>query len=199
MNTKDMKSLAIPFDLKTGLVANYPSIRRKLSQMKGMYADEEAFNSMVKDNPLVYEFYDMRLPENAGEIAFGTSITYPGKVGTEYFMTKGHFHQVLETGEVYYCLRGHGYMMMENPEGDVETQEMKAGVAIYVRPRYAHRSINVSSTEPLITFFAFRADAGHDYGTIETKGFRKLIIETSSGPTVVDNPKWNPLENLVSV
>jgi len=190
-----MKSLVIPFDLKTGLVPNHPPIQRKLSQMKGMYADQEAFDKMVKDDPLVYEFHDMHLPENAGEIAFGTSITYPGKVGAEYFMTKGHFHQILETGEVYYCLRGHGYMMMESPEGDVETQEMKSGMAVYVPPRYAHRSINVGSTEPLITFFAFRADAGHDYGTIETKGFRKLIVETSSGPSIVDNPKWKSATN----
>ena len=105
-------------------------------------------------------------------------------------MTKGHFHEVLETAEVYYCLRGHGYMMMESPEGDVEAQEMKPGIAVYVPQRYAHRSINVHSTEPLVTFFAFRGDAGHDYGTIETKGYRKLIVETETGPTLVDNPKW---------
>ena len=185
-----MKSLAIPFDLKTGLVAGRQPIQRKLSQMKGMYADEKAFAAMMQEDPIVYEFYDMHLPEQAGEIAFGTSITYPGKVGAEYFMTKGHFHEILETGEVYYCLRGQGYMMMESPEGDVETREVTPGVAIYVPPRYAHRSINVSSTEPLITFFAFRADAGHDYGTIETKGFRKLVVETPNGPAVVDNPKW---------
>ena len=162
--------------------------------MKGMYADEKAFNGMLKEDPLVYEFHDMQRPENAGEVAFGTSITYPGKVGAEYFMTKGHFHEVLDTGEVYFCLRGHGYMMMESPEGDVESQEMKPGVAVYVPPRYAHRSINVSAVDPLVTFFAFRGDAGHDYGTIETKGFRKLVVETSAGPAVVDNPKWKSLE-----
>jgi glucose-6-phosphate isomerase len=189
-----MKSLAIPFDLNTGLAPNYGSIQRRLSQMKGMYADENAFNISVKNDPLVYEFYDMHLPDKAGEIAFGTSIIYPGKVGAEYYMTKGHFHKVLETGEVYYCLHGVGYMMMESPEGDVETREMKPGTAVYVPPRYAHRSINIGPAEPLVTFFAFRGDAGHDYGTIETKGFRKLIVETGSGPAMVDNPKWKRSE-----
>ena len=185
-----MKSRVVNFDMKNGLSPDSKSIPRKLSQMKGMYADEKAFVELVKKDPLVYEFYDMHLPETSGEVAFGTSITYPGKVGNEYFMTKGHFHEVLDTGEVYYCLRGQGIMMMESPEGDVETQEMKTGAAVYVPPRYAHRSINVSSTEPLISFFAFRGDAGHDYGTIETKGFRKLVVEKNGKPVVVDNPKW---------
>jgi len=185
-----MKSMLVNFDLMTGLSKEKEPIQRKLSQMRGMYADEKAFDEMVGRDPLVYEFHDMHLPETDGEVAFGTSITYPGKVGNEYFMTKGHFHEVLDTGEVYYCLRGHGVMMMESPEGDVEVQEMKPGGAVYVPPRYAHRSINVGSVDPLISFFAFRADAGHDYGTIETKGFRKLVVEKDGAYAVVDNPKW---------
>jgi len=159
--------------------------------MAGMYADETRRAEMVdQDDVVVYEFYDLGLPERPGEVAFGTSITYPGKVGDEYFMTKGHFHTILETAEVYYCLRGHGYMLMENPEGDWEARELTPGRAVYVPERYAHRSINVSDSEPLVTFYAFRGDAGHDYGTIETKGFRKLIVERDGKPEVVDNPKW---------
>jgi len=187
----DLKSLLIAFDMKTGLSPEKKPIQRRLSKMKGMYADDEAFAKMLDgDDPLVYEFYDLGLPEEAGEIAFGTSIVYPGKVGDEYFMTKGHFHTILETGEVYYCLHGRGRMLMENPEGDWETRELKAGAAVYVPPRYAHRSINTSSDETLVTFFAFRADAGHDYGTIETKGFRKLVVDRDGKPKIVDNPKW---------
>ncbi len=30
-------------------------------------------------------------------------------------MTKGHFHTVLETAEIYYTLQGRGYMVMETP------------------------------------------------------------------------------------
>ena len=106
-------------------------------------------------------------------------------------MTKGHFHSKIETAEIYYCLRGHGYLLMENPEGDVELREMTPGVSVYVPPKFAHRSINISDTEPFVMFFVFRADAGHDYKTIETKGFRKLIIEKDGKPTIIDNPKWN--------
>ena len=76
------------------------------------------------------------------------------------------------------------------PEGAVEVQELKKGQAVYVPGRYAHRSINISPSEPLITFFAFPGHAGHDYGTIESKGFRKLVVERDGKPALIDNPRW---------
>ena len=79
--------------------------------------------------------------------------------------------------------------MLESPEGDWDVQELTPGKALYVPKRYAHRSINIGN-EPLITFFAFRADAGHDYGTIESKGFRKLIVETDGKMEIINNPNW---------
>jgi glucose-6-phosphate isomerase len=191
MSMDQMKSLLLNFDLKTGLSPDRPSIQRRLSAMTGMFSDEEAYTKkLAQEDALIYEFYDLGIPEKVGDIAFGTSITYPGRVGDEYYMTKGHFHTILDTGEVYYCLAGEGMMLMEDPEGDWEVQHLKAGASVYVPPRYAHRSINVSSTESLVTFFAFRADAGHDYGTIESKGFRKLVKDKAGSPEFVDNPKW---------
>lgn len=187
----NVKSTLIDFDLVSGLSKGREPIRRNLSKMAGIFYDRTAFDAEVgKDDKLVYEFYDMGVPETSGDVAYGTSITYPGKVGDEYHMTKGHFHTVLDTAEVYYCLRGHGLMMMESPEGEVEVQELVAGKAVYVPGRYAHRSINISADEPLITFFAFPGHAGHDYGTIETKGFRKLVVERDGKPTLIDNPRW---------
>ena len=158
--------------------------------MNHMFLNNEAYQKMLDaGDPLVYEFYELGTPEDAGDIAFGTSIVYPGKVGNEYFMTKGHFHNVLDTGEVYICLQGHGFMLLENPEGDWSVQELLPGKSVYCSKRYAHRSINIGN-EPLVTFFAFRGDAGHDYGTIEKKGYRKLMVEVEGKPSVEDNPKW---------
>jgi len=191
MDTENTKSTLIDFDLSTGLSKNKKPIQRHLSDMAGMFSDETAFDERVaRDDAIVYEFYDMGVPESEKEIAYGTSITYPGKIGEEYFMTKGHFHTVLDTAEVYYCLRGHGYMLMENPEGDWEAREIKPGLAVYVPPSFAHRSVNISADEPLITFFAFPGHAGHDYGTIESKGFRKLIVERNGASKIIDNPRW---------
>ncbi|MBI9106193.1 MAG: glucose-6-phosphate isomerase [Spirochaetales bacterium] len=188
---ENLQSVITDFDLKSGLSKTKESLQRKLSNMKDMFYDEEAYNkALASEDTLVYEFYDMGVPDSEKEVAYGTSITYPGKIGDEYYMTKGHFHTVLDTAEVYYCLSGHGYMLMENPEGAWETAELTPGKAVYVQGRWAHRSINVSSSEPLVTFYAFPGHAGHDYGTIETKGFRKLIVEKNGTPEIIDNPKW---------
>ena len=183
------KAFTIYLDLKDGISDEIKPIQRRVSDMEGMYSDAESEKSLISgENPLVYEYYDLGAPEHPGDLAFGTSIVYPGKVGNEYFMTKGHFHSILETAEIYYCLRGKGYMLMENPEGDWDAKELSAGTAVYVPKRYAHRTINTGN-EPLITFFAFRADAGHDYGTIETNGYKKLIVEIDGRTEIIDNPK----------
>lgn len=180
---------SIFFDMKTGMSDERKPTRRFLSQMKGMYADDAAYEASVMANDeIVYDFFELGLPETPGDLLLGTSIVYPGKVGNEYFMTKGHFHTILDTAEVYYCLSGKGYMLMENPEGDWDAQLLTPGRAVYVPGRYAHRSINFGD-EKLVTFFVFRSDAGHDYGTIETKGFRKLIVEKDGKPAIIDNPK----------
>ena len=185
------KGFVLDFALEDGMSKTATSTKRKLSQMQDMYLDADAAQKLVDaGDPVVYEFYEVGAPEHAGDLAFGTSITYPGKVGKEYYMTKGHFHTILETAEVYYTLSGSGYMLTENPEGDVQLHALEPGKAVYVPQRYAHRSINTGDT-PLVTFFTFRGDAGHDYGTIETQGYRKLVIEGEDGkPTVIDNPKW---------
>lgn len=189
--TPTIRSVSTQFDLSTGLAAGTASLRRPLSAMAGMYADAEAFAEAVAvDDVLSYEFYDMGVPSLETEIAYGTSVTYPGRVGDEYFMTKGHFHTRLEAAEIYLCLSGEGIMLMESPEGDVQVEEFRAGRSVYVPGRYAHRSINTSATEPLITFFAFPGDAGHDYGTIETKGFHKIVVDRDGVPTLQDNPRW---------
>ena len=189
MSTHTALSTIAGFDLTTGASPSREPIRRRLSDMATYYADQDAAAAAVENgDPLVYEYYDMGVRSTSGDVAYGTSTTFPGKVGDEYFMTKGHFHSVLDTAEVYYCLRGNGYLLMENPEGDWEFQELTPGQAVYVPGRYAHRSINVSPDEPFVTFFAFPGHAGHDYGPIESRGFSKLVVERDGRPQVVDNP-----------
>ena len=178
------------FDLINGKSENKVSSKRLLSQMKGMFFNQKAYESALeKEDKMVYEFYELDLPSTDGNLLFGTSIVYPGKIGDEYHMTKGHFHTILDTAEVYYCLSGEGYLMMENPEGDWKAEKFTPGQAVYAPGRYAHRSIN-TGTEPLVTFFVFRSDAGHDYGTIETKGFRHLVVEQDGKEKIIENPNW---------
>jgi glucose-6-phosphate isomerase, archaeal len=164
---------------------------RRLSSMRGQFADQQAYKTqMEKDDLVLYEVYDLQRPEEAGELLHGISIVHPGKVGNEYFMTKGHFHTVLATAEIYHCLKGVGVMVMETPEGDWAVEELCPGKILYVPPRWAHRSVNTGDQEDLVTFFVYPGNAGHDYGTIETQGFRKLALEVNGQLQISDNPRW---------
>jgi glucose-6-phosphate isomerase len=185
-----------PFTFDISMPGGVPSrcdrhVVRRLSSMKGQYADRKAYERLLaEEDPLVYEVYEVDRPQTVGELSLGLSVVHPGKVGDEYFMTKGHFHVELETAEIYQCLKGEGVMVMETPEGEWSVQELRPGRVLYIPPRWAHRSVNTGSTEDLVMFFIYPAHAGHDYGTIEKQGFRKLIVERDGQPQIVDNPRW---------
>jgi len=165
-------------------------VTRTLSALRGQFSDEGAYGAaLARDDALLYEVYELARPAVAGELLHGLSIVHPGKVGDEYYMTKGHFHAELATGEIYHCLRGLGMMVMETPEGAWAVEPLAPGKVLYVLPRWAHRSVNTGE-EDLVTLFVYPGNAGHDYGTIERRGFRKLVVERDGAPRVVDNPRW---------
>jgi glucose-6-phosphate isomerase len=190
----------VPFTFEISELSCIPSrydnhIIRTLKSMRGQYLDGAAFEKMLADeDKILYEVYETRRPQNSGELLNGISIVHPGLVGNEYNMTKGHFHQVLETAEIYVCLKGHGFMVMENPSGEWSVEALKPGRVLYVPPAWAHRSVNTSLDEDLIFLFVYPGHAGHDYGTIERRGFRKLVVHTDGGPQIIDNPRWESVK-----
>jgi glucose-6-phosphate isomerase len=189
---RSIKPFTFDIDLENCKIIDADNhIERNLSDMEGQYVDEDSYKEMIeKDDTLLYEVYEKLVPEKPGELIQGLSIVHPGKVGKEYFMTKGHFHSILETAELYLCLKGKGMMIMETPEGDWAIEELIPHKALYVPGRWAHRSVNISDTD-LVALFVYPANAGHDYATIKEKGFRKIVIEENGIPIIKDNPKWN--------
>jgi glucose-6-phosphate isomerase len=168
-------------------------IVRRLSAMRGQFANRQALEAMAAESDrILYEVYEIARPEAPGELRQGVSIVHPGQVGDEYFMTKGHFHVVLNDAEVYLCLRGQGMMVMETPEGEWAVEPLEPQRILYVPPRWAHRLVNTGLGEDLVTFFVYGGDAGHDYGSIERNGFRKIVVERGGLPEIADNPRWLP-------
>ena len=114
----------LPFTFTIALPDAIPSpfdnhIQRNLSSMQGQFLDEQAYQKQLEIEDLpIYEVYEITRPETYGELMQGISIVHPGKIGSEFFMTKGHFHTILETAEIYYVLKGEGFMVMETPEGE---------------------------------------------------------------------------------
>jgi len=188
---------AAPFGFDISLAGQWTAqfdnhLQRRLSALRGQFSNDEAFRALLDTgDPVIYEVVEIERPKKAGELLTGISVVHPGKVGSEYFMTMGHFHTIRDTAEIYYCLRGRGLLLMENADGEWTTEEFRPGRVVYVAPEWAHRSINLSADEDLMTFFAYPGHAGHDYATIETNGFRKLVLEQNGEAAVVDNPAWS--------
>lgn len=192
--------LDLPFTLQVWPDESYletfdNQIMRQLSDLEGQFLDEPAYeNELRKNDTIVYEVFEKKRPELAGELLHGISIIHPGKIGDEYYMTKGHFHDELATAEIYYCLQGEGMMVMETLEGDWSVEAFSAGDLVYVCPSWAHRSVNVSLEDDLVMLFVYPGNSGHDYGSIEHQGFRKVVVARDGQPAIIDNPRWVPPE-----
>jgi glucose-6-phosphate isomerase len=104
-------------------------------------------------------------------------------VGNEYFMTKGHYHTILHTAEIYLCIRGEGYMLMKTGEGQCIAEPMRRGRMVYVPPYWAHRSVNTGE-DVLVSFCVYPGDAGHNYGDIQLEGFPKRVMRVEGKPSI---------------
>lgn len=151
---------------------------RRASAMRGHYADEDALERLIVDHqdPVHYEVFEVPVPEEYGHLMYCISTLQPGTVGDECFMTKGHYHTVINTSETYLCLRGEGYMLMKTTDGRFSAERMVRNKMVYVPPYWAHRSVNTGD-EPLVSYCVYNAEAGHNYGDIEKEGFVKRVYK----------------------
>ena len=172
--TSLIQPFGVQLDLVEGLMEN-PTRRteRRASALRGHYRDSAALEKIIADDdPVHYEVLEVPVPEETGHLMFCISRLFPGTVGDECFMTKGHYHTRVNTGEIYLALRGKGLMMMKTPDGECRWEEFRPGRMVYVPPYWGHRSINTGD-EPLVSFCVYPGEAGHNYGDIETEGFPK--------------------------
>jgi glucose-6-phosphate isomerase len=164
-------------------------IIRKLSDMVDMFQDKEAAKKALKENPIIYKVYNVQIPEEDGHLQHCISVVYPGKIGDEYYMTKGHFHKIKDTSEIYLTLKGRGKLVMQTPDQKSRVLDMEEGSISYIPPYWAHRTVNISD-EPLIFFGVYRGDAGHNYGIIEQKGISIIVIEEEGKLVIKSNPSY---------
>lgn len=183
-----MEPFGVSLDLVNAVMQEPDAnLQRKASSMRGHYADAEALDALIaQGDPLHYEVFEKTIPHDHGQLQCGLSKLQPGTVGDECFMTKGHYHTIAETAEVYLCLRGQGYMLMKTTDGQCRAEYMERGRVVYVPPYWAHRSVNVGE-EPFISFYVYPADAGHNYGDIEDEGFPRRIYKRGGQVEILDN------------
>jgi len=186
-----MKPFSMRLDFKTGELQPHDRTNiRKLSDMKGMFLDTELGHRILeREDPVIYSFSERILPEENGHLQLATTSIQPGKIGEEFFMTKGHYHRRSDASEVYLGLAGEGFLLIQTEKGDFESIAIQPGVTAYIPPYWGHRMVNTGST-PFIFFAVYPGDAGHNYGDIEKTGFVRILIERNGKPLLIDNPKW---------
>ncbi|MDP2965084.1 MAG: glucose-6-phosphate isomerase family protein [Pelolinea sp.] len=166
------------------------SVARKVSDLSPMFHDKAATEALIKQgDPLVYEIFYYGFKTSLSDMALGTTRIQPGKVGDEYYMTKGHFHAAENQPEIYFCVKGQGNLLMQTIEGEFLAERWKVGTISHIPPMWAHRVVNTGN-EPLVFVASYHLSAGHNYGPIEEKGFRKLLVERNGKPEFVLNEQW---------
>jgi glucose-6-phosphate isomerase len=105
--------------------------------MTKMFHDTAAMESAVKaGDPLVYEIFYYGFKTSVSDMALGTTRIQPGKVGDEYYMTKGHYHEAFDQPEIYFCVKGEGYLLMETHEGDFQAEKWTVGTISHIPPMW---------------------------------------------------------------
>ena len=156
-----------------------------LGQMAAFYADADAVARMDPES-LLYkvQWWEPVAPGVEGGLFCGGTILESGRVGDEYFMTKGHFHAVRNRGEYYATVAGEGMLLLMDEQRRTRVEVMTPGSLHYIPGATAHRVVNTGDV-PLRFWACWPSDAGHDYGTIATEGFSARVLLRNGVPTLV--------------
>jgi len=159
---------------------------RTLKEVSAIFLSQDELASMNPETP-VYSVQSW-LPVDEGTpggLFFGASTIMPGKVGSEYFMTKGHFHSQSDRSEFYWGIQGKGMLIMMDRDRNTWAEEVYPGSVHYIGGEIAHRLANTGNTN-LIVGACWPSDAGHDYIEIMTNGFSARLVESDGIPLLVE-------------
>lgn len=180
------------FDPANASIEGHSTVEIRLSQLRGVFADDVAYNATLSEgvDPVVYSVTSVKPADGDGQLHYGIGKIMPGRVGQEYFMTRGHFHEWRIAAEIYIGLSGTGLMLLEDENGvAVRSIELCKNSVVYVPGHTAHRTIN-SGDEPLTYMGVYPAKAGHDYGELAIRNFSKVVVVHDGGPVLTERREF---------
>lgn len=185
-----MKLMSPPIlDFATGTLSGAELVEKctKLADLQGVFADPAAA-AEVDSQTVIYRV--AMLPGSGGEGDLNMGVTHleAGRIGREFYMTRGHLHARAEQAEYYFGLRGEGLLLLQNMAGSCRLERVFPGSVHHIPGHVAHRLIN-TGTETLSALAVWPAIAGHDYRRMAELGFGVRILAGQDGePCVVDSP-----------
>jgi glucose-6-phosphate isomerase, archaeal len=185
-------------DPLTGALAGHTGrYEKRLSDLREVYGDASAFEAALAagGDRIVYTVEEVRPPASSGDLIFGTTHMHPGRIGDEFFMTRGHIHATANRPETYYGESGEGVMLMEAPDGEIVILNVRPRLMVYVPPLWVHRSINTGEV-PLVMSFCYPVDSGQDYEIIARSGGMAVrIVAAQPGEEQAAGCGWKSVPN----
>src|SRR6516165_2267926 len=139
---------SVSFIPQTGVVPQATThYERRLSELRGAFLNPDALETAIREqrDPVCYENYGFNQNQTEGDLFFGTTIIYPGKVGSEYYLTRGHYHTKRDRAETYQTVSGTGLALFQKPDGETHVAKLEPGKITYIPPYWAHRCVNTST------------------------------------------------------
>lgn len=159
--------------------------QRSIKEIAGIFLDQEAVKMILPETPIYTVQSWLPVAEGTpGGLFFGTSTIMPGKVGNEFFMTKGHFHAQSDRAEFYWGVQGKGMLILMDRNRITWAEELYPGSLHYIGSEIAHRLANTGD-ENLIVGACWPSDAGHDYDEIAVNGFSARLMEVDGNPKLI--------------
>ena len=176
--------------IKDIALENRPATSRRLSDLRGLFIDEAAFDAaLAKDDPVLYSVSSVEPASGEGQLHYGLGVLYPGCIGDEYFFTKGHYHSQRAAAEIYIGLQGSGAMLLEDEKsGEAKLVPLEANAVVYVPGHTAHRTINTGD-KPLSYIGIYSSNAGHDYAPIAKNNFVHALVKRDGQPVLIKRPR----------
>lgn len=180
----------VQFDFSEGRTSSPEYIiERRISDMATMFADQDAaMHAIQNGDRVIYEVLDSPFETSCSDMAMGTSRIFPGLIGDEYHMTRGHLHEATDQPEILICMQGSGYLLLETLEGEFIAQEWEPGTITHIPPMWMHRVVNTGH-DILVYLATFHTAAGRLYEPVLEKGFAKIVVEQDGKPMLIDNPQ----------
>ncbi len=188
MNHLNILKSPVELDLKNFSLHGMPIVHqvRLLKDITDIFHNQEVLVTMNHEAPVYTVQSWLPVAEGTpGGLFFGVSTIYPGKVGNEYFMTKGHFHAQSDRAEFYWGVQGRGMLVLMDLERNTRAEEVYPGSLHYIGSKTAHRLVNTGS-ENMMVGACWPSDAGHDYDEIAKNGFSARLLEVDGVPQLVD-------------
>ena len=190
---KNLDPFSLDLDFESGKLSSYDKKAEiRLSDLAPYVYNTKIVEERLarKENPVIYSYQDCVQPSVIGEMNFGITIIFPGKIGDEYNFTRGHYHTNMEPGEIYIGIQGEGLLLAQKRSGSCRSERIERGRVVYAPGDWnGHRTVNTGK-DKLIFLTIEQAASGHDYETVKRNGLAKLVVEEDGKPKLIDNPKY---------